>query len=640
MAISIGDALLKIGVDTKDVDKGMQGLGDSIKKHQKAIGIAMVAAGGTILAAGALAVKTYAQMGDEVAKMAKRTGFSTEALSELRHAAELSGASLAGIEKASRTLSGAITDASFGLETYVRAFASIGLAYEDLAELTPEEQFLKVMEALAGVEDETTRAAIAADLMGRSGTAMLPMLADGTEALNEMRQEAHDLGIVFDEEAAVKAEEMADAMTRIKGATSGLQMAIADKLIPVLMPLIDKVKDIITNMSAWMKAHPELTKIIVLGTAAFAALLVALGTFLLIAPGIIAAGPMIGLAMHAALGPIGLITLAIAGLIAIGVALYKNWDAVQLFFKKLWENMKIMFGEAVKFLVKTVLQPFLIYIDKFLGTIVRGIAKVVGIFNEDWAEAIENVADTMQNLDKEITDWADGLIDASKASKNALGEVQGALQETARVSEKTTGEMVDNFQNMADETISITDTLVTNYNATIGQLEDKIVTVTTVHRDAYPTAAEKAPTGFAGAGKEEQLDYLSDLIKDVNNDYQDKKDDLARAKEWYYATGTPASYDRYKDLQKTTTDLLNERTSLLQQKAGIQGLALGGIAMHPMLASIAERSPEAVIPLDKLNGMIGGRKVNIFVELDGRVIAKAIGQPLVDEIRLKTGVHI
>ncbi len=66
----------------------------------------------------------------------------------------------------------------------------------------------------------------------------------------------------------------------------------------------------------------------------------------------------------------------------------------------------------------------------------------------------------------------------------------------------------------------------------------------------------------------------------------------------------------------------------------------GGIAMRPMLATIAERQPEAVIPLNKLEGMMGGKKVNIFVELDGRTIARAIGQPLVDEIRLRTGVRI
>lgn len=340
MAISVGDAVVKLGLDKKDFDRDMKGLTASIKKHQKAIGIAMVAAGGAILAAGVLSIKTFAAMGDEVAKMAKRTGFSTVALSELRHAAELSGASLAGIEKASRTLSGAITDAGFGLETYVRAFESIGLTYEELAQLTPEEQFLRVMEALAGVEDATLRAAIAADLMGRSGTAMLPMLADGAEGLKEMRQEAHSLGTVFDEEAAVKAEEMTDAMKRLGDSVSGVKMAIAEQLIPVLMPLIEKIKKVISNISAWMKEHPKLTQMIVLGTTALGALLVVLGGLLLVLPGLIAALPLLGLAFHAALGPIGLITLAITALIAAGVALWRNWDNIMSLFSSASEKAR------------------------------------------------------------------------------------------------------------------------------------------------------------------------------------------------------------------------------------------------------------------------------------------------------------
>ena len=40
---TIGSALKKLGVDGKDIDKGLQGLSDSIKKHQKAIGLGMVA---------------------------------------------------------------------------------------------------------------------------------------------------------------------------------------------------------------------------------------------------------------------------------------------------------------------------------------------------------------------------------------------------------------------------------------------------------------------------------------------------------------------------------------------------------------------------------------------------------------------
>ena len=39
-------------------------------------------------------------------------------------------------------------------------------------------------------------------------------------------------------------------------------------------------------------------------------------------------------------------------------------------------------------------------------------------------------------------------------------------------------------------------------------------------------------------------------------------------------------------------------------------------------------------------GAGAGGTANIYVELDGRTIASVIGQPLVDLIRVKTGVRI
>lgn len=72
-------------------------------------------------------------------------------------------------------------------------------------------------------------------------------------------------------------------------------------------------------------------------------------------------------------------------------------------------------------------------------------------------------------------------------------------------------------------------------------------------------------------------------------------------------------------------------------------LDTGGIVQSPTLAALAQNSkPEAVIPLDKLKNMnLGSNKTaNIIIELDGYTLASALGQPLVDEIRLRTGLRI
>nr|MDD5038726.1 phage tail tape measure protein [Dehalococcoidales bacterium] len=59
----------------------------------------------------------------------------------------------------------------------------------------------------------------------------------------------------------------------------------------------------------------------------------------------------------------------------------------------------------------------------------------------------------------------------------------------------------------------------------------------------------------------------------------------------------------------------------------------GGIVGQTGLAFLHEG--EVVNPA----GRGAGGRMNIFVELDGRIIARAIGQPFIDEIRLRTGLR-
>ncbi len=502
IAISVGDAVLKLGVDTKALDKGMKGIGATIKKHQKAIGIGMVAAGGAILAAGVLSIKTFAEMGDEVQKLALKTGFSTESLSEWRHAAEISGASIQTLEKGVKRMSTSIIDAQDGLLESVRNFDKLGMSVEDLQGLSPEEQFEKIAFALAKIEDPTLRAAIAQKIFGRAGTELLPLLAAGEEGIAALREEAHDLGIVFDQEAADKAAKFNDEMHRVDEAAMGFKMVIAEQLLPILIPLIEKISATVKGFTKWAEEHPTLTKVIILGATALGGLLVVLGSLLLILPGISAAMTMFGGATLFALGPIGLIIAAIIALIAIGVVLVRHWDTISSDAVRLWNHIKGVFvgiGEVMW-------QPIKKAVDFIVGYI----------------QSVVNAISALWNFVLRITGRGGG----------GGGGGGGRIGMSAGMRE--------------------------------AELEES---------EAW--AREASP----GRG----------------------------------AFGTGGGFT--------------------------SSLATGGIAMRPMLARVAEREPEAVIPLSRL-GALGGRLVNIFIELDGETIGRAIGAPLVNEIRLKTGVHI
>ena len=210
-----------------------------VKNAAIALGAAFTAAAGIAAVSFAVsAVKSFAEAGDAIQKMALRTGFATETLSEFAHAAELSGASLAAVETAVKRMQRTVLDAEMGLTTAIDAFDLLGVTLEDVQGKTPEEQFEVLSMALADVEDASKRAAVAQMIFGRAGTQLLPMLAAGREGIAAMRQEARELGLVFSQEAADDAAQFNDELTRLQGAFRGLQFAAASELVPALIPVI------------------------------------------------------------------------------------------------------------------------------------------------------------------------------------------------------------------------------------------------------------------------------------------------------------------------------------------------------------------------------------------------------------------
>jgi len=332
--MAVGDSLaelkVKIDTDTKGLQTGLKGaetrmgkFSAGIQKHSKKIGLGMAAMGAAILGAAAMSVKSWANMGDEIAKMARKTGMSTEALSELRHAAMLSGTDLATVEKATKRMSKAISDAGDGMATYVRAFEKVGLQASDFAGMKPEDAFIKIAEAIADVEDPLLRAAVAQDLFGRAGMDLLPMFDQGAEGLKAMREEAHKANIVFSEEGAKAAEDLTDAMQRVEDATQGLKNAIAVALAPQIEEIAEKVEAFVIKLIDWAKANPELIGTIVkLGVALIGAggLLIALNQIIVAFRGLAIALAVV----HAFLGPVGWAKLAAGALAAAGAILLIN----------------------------------------------------------------------------------------------------------------------------------------------------------------------------------------------------------------------------------------------------------------------------------------------------------------------------
>ena len=264
MANELSRLYVVIGARTDGFVKGMENAQKQLNKFNKTwgrsmrtVGMGMMALGGSIVAAGVLSAKTFAEMGDALEEMSQRTGWGIEALSEIKYAAELSGTSLEGVELASKRLPVTLTSTG---GAGAKAIGALGLSIDELRKLAPDQQFLKVATALASLPDPTQKAGLAVAIFGKSGTDILPMLANSAEGLDRMRQEARDLGLVMDKETAAKAAKFKDAMQKLQGQVQGLKLSTGEALVPALKSLIDTVTPLIKRFTDFADKHPKLVQ--------------------------------------------------------------------------------------------------------------------------------------------------------------------------------------------------------------------------------------------------------------------------------------------------------------------------------------------------------------------------------------------
>jgi len=145
-------------------------------------------------------------------------------------------------------------------------------------------------------------------------------------------------------------------MEKMKSQLQGMAISIGTALMPALQSMMKILTPIIEKVGAWLEKNPALTVTILAAVAGLGALLLVGGFLLPMLGSLVALGPMVGAAFTMMLGPVGLIILGIAALIAIGILVWKNWDTIKEkavmiwtgivdFFKGIWETITDLFSK-------------------------------------------------------------------------------------------------------------------------------------------------------------------------------------------------------------------------------------------------------------------------------------------------------
>jgi len=330
-AIRAGMAFVELFANDSRLVRGLKAASAKLKAwgaSVTAMGRKVFAGGLAIAAPLAAATKTFAAMGDTVAKMSLRTGVSAESLSELGFAAEQSGSDLETFEKGLRIMQRGINDAGRELSTQVDALKDLGLSYEDLAHLAPEQQFKRIAERMSRIEDPSKRAALAMMLLGRAGTQLLPLMQDGAAGIEALQKQARELGLTISTEDANAAAQLTDAMNILWRVFKQGVFVIGSALAPVMKDFAERAARIIKNTVDWVRQNKELIVTIFKVAAAVMAggaalivlggLLSGLGTIFgmlaTVAAGVGTALAAVGTVLGAILSPIGLVAAAVASL--------------------------------------------------------------------------------------------------------------------------------------------------------------------------------------------------------------------------------------------------------------------------------------------------------------------------------------
>lgn len=261
----IGALRVVLSMDAGQFESGSQKAGKSLSAMEKAaanaakvIGVSFTAA----VAAMAYAAKQAIDFADEIGKMSQRVGIGTETLSGLAHASDLAGLNLQGLDGALDRFNKTIAEsARFGSDA-AQAFNALGIA---VAGRNTEAILLDVADRFAGFADGANKSALAMQLFGRAGADLLPLLNQGRAGIEASTEEARRFGIVISAEAAKKAEDFNDAITRLQAVMRGLATDVGllaagpmTALINALREFIELNREAMGTAGAWARHFLDL----------------------------------------------------------------------------------------------------------------------------------------------------------------------------------------------------------------------------------------------------------------------------------------------------------------------------------------------------------------------------------------------
>ena len=680
----LNDLIVTIGAQTKQFDKAlgssmkkMQRFGMNTKKLGKSMTMGLTA---PIAALGFTAVKAFDQQAKAIAQVeaglkstGATVGYTSKQLQQM--ASDLQTKTIFGDEEI-------LKDATSQLLTFTNIagdqFARTQSVALDLA--TRLDGDLKSASIQLGKALNDPIANLSA--LSRSGIQFSEDQKQVIKSLTESGRLAEAQTVILDElekqyggsaEAAAKAG--TGGLKQLANSFGDLQEEFGKIIMEFLPPVIDGLKNM---LATFQNLSPAVKRFMVIG----AGIAAALGPLLIILPsllkGFMLLGSFVGKTLPKQLmkmwgamtSPIGLVVLAIAGLVA---AFFYFWDDVKKPLANAINAIISMYNESeglriavavfkqafvaaftiVKRQVLNVVDAFALLFKAIKTAFTDGFAAAGDVLTEGFKTIVEDTA-------KAGADVYDGFVEAIEDAKTK-DPVEFVTTEDL---DKTKDKVVGFFSNLIPDL---------NFNASDGGGgggAGATVTPTPTETVTVQADLEFEDIEFIDDADldEEDIDKVIERTNLVKNQINSIAGSMANFIDSTFKSiiaGTATFEEVMRDMIK---QMLIQLASLIAQFAilsvlmpsslvgkggnvmslgkfigggfGIPQMASGGIVSGPVIAQVgeyagAQHNPEVIAPLDKLQAMMGGQSVQVTGKISGRDILLTSERNAIDRNRVR-----
>jgi hypothetical protein len=358
-----------------------------------------LAAIGTAAFAASVRVGNFS---DQILDLEQQTGLTTDAIQKYRAVTIQAGIATDTVATASQNLQRRLASGEEGSKDLTDGLAKLGITARDTAgNLKPIDTIVEQsISRLADFTDITERNQLALKIFGRSAADLAPLLALGSDGIEQAKNRAVELGLVLSKDALEGANEFRIAFDFLKSSIGGITNEIGLAFLPVAQKLVsilqEKIVPIVRSVTGFFNGLSDNTKIVISVIGALVAgigpLLLSIGAFIKIIPFLVLGLKAIGAAVVFATGPIGLAVAGIAALTAAIVAINKGWRPFKILIEDTEKPIN-NFTEATKLASEA--QDIL---NKGVGVSIKENPKLIASLREQVLEKINLAKATLEQI--------------------------------------------------------------------------------------------------------------------------------------------------------------------------------------------------------------------------------------------------